>query len=236
MKELKELINEHQAVVTFDDGDIEILTDIAEVVELAQGQILFRERDPGDCVYLVISGAVDMFTCLNEDIEQTIMTVRSGGFVGALAMIEDETREISARVGEETKAYKFDRLKLHSLIIEEHVLGVKLLRLLADILSKRLRIALNSLRQNLEWTMQISGLASLDISQLIVDRVDIVVELVNGKQLCGIIMKAEDRPSGFELFLKTNDGNVHFIPYHAIVSTSLSVEAIKTDSNQSSSM
>lgn len=236
MKELKELINEHQAVVTFDDGDIEILTDIAEVVELAQGQILFRERDPGDCVYLVISGTVDMFTCLNEDIEQTIMTVRSGGFVGALVMIEDETREISARVGEETKAYKFDRLKLHSLIIEEHVLGVKLLRLLADILSKRLRIALNSLRQNLEWTMQISGLASLDISQLIVDRVDIVVELVNGKQLCGIIMKAEDRPSGFELFLKTNDGNVHFIPYHAIVSTSLSVEAIKTDSNQSSSM
>ncbi len=236
MKELKALINEQQTIVTFDGDEIEILATIAEPVDLAKGQLLFREQDAGDSVYLVISGAIDLFTNLNENLEQTIMTVRTGGFVGALAMIEDEIRDINARAAEETKAYRFNRDKLHSLITDEHGLGVKLLRLLNDILSKRLRIVINSLRQNLDWTLQVSGLAVLDIGQLIVDRVNIVVDLVNGKQLCGIIMKAEKHPSGFELFLKTNEGNVHFIPYHAIVSASLPVDAIKTDPNESTSM
>jgi len=84
--------------------------------------------------------------------------------------------------------------------------------------------------------MQVSGLASLDVSQLIVDRVNIVIELVNGKQLEGIIMKAEKHPSGFELFVKTSEENIHFIPYHSIVSASVPLESIKATLNDSSGM
>ena len=236
MKELKELLDQHHPVVSFDDGDIEILAEIAEFVEMVPGDILFREQDPADSVYLVIIGAVDLFTCFNENIDQTIMTVRTGGFVGIMAIIDDEVRDINARAAEKTKAYKFDREKLQSLIAEENSLGVKFLRLFNNVLGKRLHITMSSLRQNLEWTMQVSGLASLDISQLIVDQVHIVIELVNGKQLEGIIMKAEEHPPGFELFVKTSDGNIHFIPYHAIVSASIPLGLLKTNLNGSSGM
>jgi CRP-like cAMP-binding protein len=234
MKELKKLLDEHHAVVSFDDGDIEMLVEIAEQVELEQGYILFREQDPGDSIYLVISGAVDLFTRFNENLDQTIMTVREGGFVGILAIIDDKIRDINARTAESTKAYRFDRDKLQSLLAEENSFGVKFFRLLNDLLGKRLRIAIDSLKQNLEWTMQVSGLASLDISQLIVDHVNIVIDLVNGKQLEGTIMKSEEHPSGFELFVKTNKGNVHFIPYHAIVSVSIPLGSLKTNLNGSS--
>ncbi len=236
MNELKELLGEHHAVVTFDDEEIEILAETAEQVEIEPGDILFREQDPADSVYLVIFGAVNLYSCFNENIDQTIMTVRTGGFVGILAIIDDLVRDINARATEKTKVYKFDREKLQSLIAEDNNLGVKFLRLLNDLLGKRLHIAISSLRQNLEWTMQVSGLASLDISQLIVDRVNIVIELVNGKQLEGIIMKAENHPAGFELFVKTSEGNIHFIPYHSIVSASVPLESIKTTLNDSSGM
>ena len=236
MNELKELLGEHHAVVTFDDEEIEILAETAEQVEIEPGDILFREQDPADSVYLVIFGAVNLYSCFNENIDQTIMTVRTGGFVGILAIIDDQVRDINARAVEKTKAYKFDREKLHTLIAEENNFGVKFLRLLNDLLGKRLHIAISSLRQNLEWTMQVSGLASLDISQLIVDRVNIVIELVNGKQLEGIIMKAENHPAGFELFVKTSEGNIHFIPYHSIVSASVPLESIKATLNDSSGM
>ena len=236
MNELKELLDEHHAVVSFDDSDIEILAETAEQVELEPGDILFREQDPADSVYLVIFGAVNLYTCFSENIDQTIMTVRTGGFVGILAIIDDLVRDINARATEKTKVYKFDREKLQSLIAEDNNLGVKFLRLLNDLLGKRLHIAISSLRQNLEWTMQVSGLASLDVSQLIVDRVNIVIELVNGKQLEGIIMKAEKHPSGFELFVKTSEENIHFIPYHSIVSASVPLESIKATLNDSSGM
>jgi CRP-like cAMP-binding protein len=236
MKELKELLAEHHAVVSFDDGDIEALAEIAERVELEQGYILFREQDPGDSVYLVISGAVDLFTCFNENLDQTIMTVRTGGFVGIMAIIDDEVRDINARTAENTKAYRFDRDKLQSLIAEENSLGVKFLRLLNTLLGKRLRITIGNLRQNLEWTMQVSGLASLDISQLIANQVNIVIDMVNGKQLEGTIMKAEEHPPGFELFIKTSDDNIHFIPYHAIVSASIPLGSLQTNLNSHSGM
>jgi len=236
MKELKELLNEHYTVVSFDDGDIEILAEIAELVEMVPGDVLFREQYPADSVYLVIYGAVDLFACFNENIDQTIMTVRTGGFVGIMAIIDDEVRDINARIAEKTKAYKFDREKLQSLLAEKNSLGVKFLRLFNNVLGKRLHITMSSLRQNLEWTMQVSGLASLDISQLIVDQVNIVIELVNGKQLEGIIIKAEEHPPGFELFVKTSAGNIHFIPYHAIVSASIPLSLLKTNLNDSSGM
>lgn len=236
MKELKELLDEHYTVVSFDDGDIEILAEIAELVEMVPGDVLFREQDPADSVYLVIYGAVDLFSCFNENIDQTIMTIRTGGFVGIMAIIDDEVRDINARIAEKTKAYKFDREKLQSLLAEKNSLGVKFLRLFNNVLGKRLHITMSSLRQNLEWTMQVSGLASLDISQLIVDQVNIVIELVNGKQLEGIIIKAEEHPPGFELFVKTSADNIHFIPYHAIVSASIPLSLLKTNFNGSLGM
>jgi len=236
MTELKEILDEHHAIVSFNNDEIEMLGQIAEIVDLEQGEVLYQEQDTGDSIYLVVSGAVNLYTCLSENLEQTIMTVRSGGFVGAMAMLEDDVRGVNAKVTEETKAYKFDRSTLNQYMDKGHSLGIKLLRLLNDILSKRLRIAINSLRQNLEWTMQVSGLVSLNLSQLIVDQVNIEIDLVNGKQLDGIIMKAEEQASGFELFIKTNDGKIHFVPYHAIVSASLPVDAVTANSIESSSL
>lgn len=235
MKELKQLLAEHPSMVSFDDDEITMLAEITEVVEFPQGEVLFQETDPGDSIYLVATGAVDLYTSLKGDIEQILMTVRPGGFVGALALIDDGARDINARAAEESTAYMFNSQALNSLTTIHHSLGVKLLRLVSDILSKRMRILIASLRQNLEWTLQVSGLASFDISQLIIDQATIEIELVNGKQLTGTIMKAEDHPSGFELFLATDDGTVHFIPYHAIVSASLPGDAIKTNQNDSPS-
>lgn len=234
MKELKQLLEEHHPLVSFDDNEIEMLAGIAKLVDFPGGEVLFQETDAAESILLVLSGSVDLYTCLKGDVEQNLMTVRPGGFVGALALIDDGLREVNARAAEDTAVYVFDKLALSSLTAEQHGLGVKLLRLVADILSKRLRITIASLRQNLEWTLQVSGLASLDISQLIVDRVGIEIELINGKQLVGAIIKAEQRTSGFELFLATSDGNIHIIPYHAIVSACLPGNEIKSNLDQSS--
>jgi CRP-like cAMP-binding protein len=236
VKTLKELLDEHHTIASFDNGDIDILSGISKIVELEQGELLFQDQDSGDSVYLVISGSIDMFTRFNENLDQTIMTVRAGGFVGAMAMMDDEVRGINARAAEQTEVYKFDCGKLQLIIAANNSLSSKLLRLFNAILSQRLRIAMNSLRQNVEWTMQVSGLASLDISQLIVDQVNIVIHLVNGHQLAGVIVKAEEHPSGFELFVKTSDNNLHFIPYHAIVSASLPLDVMKSNPDSSFGM
>ena len=236
MNTLKELLDEHHKIVSFENGDIDLLLGISEIVELEQGELLFQDQESGDSIYLVISGSIDMFTRFNENLDQTIMTVRIGGLVGAMAMMDDGLRGINARAAEQTEVYKFDCDKLQSIIAADDSLSSKLFRMFNVILSQRLRIVMKSLRQNVEWTMQVSGLASLDISQLIVNQVNIAIHLVNGHQLEGVIIKAEEHPSGFELFVKTNDNNLHFIPYHAIVSASLPLDVMKSNSDSSFGM
>jgi CRP-like cAMP-binding protein len=235
MPELKQLLAEHLSVVSFDEDEITMLSEIADLVEFQEGEILFQETDPGDSIYLVATGGVDLYTCLNEDVEQTLMTVRQSGFVGALALVDDGARDVNARATEVSSIYKFDGQALNSLSATNHGLGIKLLRFVSDLLSKRMRLMIASLKQNLEWTLKVSGLATLNISQLIIDQATVEIELVNGKQLSGTIIKAEDRQSGFELFLATNDRTVHFIPYHAIASASLPSDAIKTNLDESTS-
>lgn len=224
MPDLKQLFAEHVSFV-FEDSEIETLSDIAVHGQYEKGGMLFEADDPGDSVFMVASGAVDLFTMINSDLEQTLLSVREGGFIGIAALIDDEAREINARVTEQADLYKFDTERLSPLISDGSELGVKLLKLVADVTTTRTRIALNSLRQNLEWTLEVSGLAGLDISQLIVDQVNIRIDLVNGKGITGIILKAEEHPQGYELFVKTGDGTLHFIPYHAIVSASFPLDA-----------
>ena len=235
MPELKQMLAVHLSMLSFDEDEITMLAEIAELVEFQEGEILFRETDPGDSIYLVATGAVDLYTCLKGGVEQNLMTVRQSGFVGALALIDDGARDVNARATEVSSIYRFDGQALNSLSAKHHGLGIKLLRFVSDLLSKRMRLMIASLKQNLEWTLQVSGLATLDISQLIIDQATIKIELINGKELFGTIIKAEERQSGFELFLATNERTVHFIPYHAIVSASLPSDAIKTNLDESSS-
>ncbi|MBT8355672.1 MAG: cyclic nucleotide-binding domain-containing protein, partial [Desulfofustis sp.] len=211
MADLKELFSTHTSV-ELEDSEIATLSDIAEQQHYEKGEVLFEADDPGDSIFLVASGAVDLFTIINGDIEQTLLAVREGGFVGIMALIDDGTRDINARISESADLYRFEKDSLSQIISDGAELGLKLLRLIADITSTRTRIVLSSLRQNLEWTMQVSGLAALDISQLIVDQVKIKIEMINGKNMTGTIIKAEEHPQGYELFDKTGDGTIHFIP------------------------
>ena len=228
MADLKELFSIHTSI-ELEDSEIETLSEIAEQKHYEKGELLFGADDPGDSIYMVASGAVDLFTIINGDLEQTLLSVREGGFVGIMSLIDDGSRDINARISESTDLYKFEKESLSQIISDGGPIGLKLLRLIVDITSTRTRIALNSLRQNLEWTLQVSGLATLDISQLIVDQVKIKIDMINGKNITGTIMKAEEHPQGYELLVKTGDGTLHFIPYHAIVSASFPLGAIGID-------
>ena len=58
---------------------------------LAEGQVLFREGDPSDCVFRVLSGAVDV---LREIDGEPILlgSVDAGQFIGEMGVVENRSR------------------------------------------------------------------------------------------------------------------------------------------------
>jgi len=62
-----------------------------DVVDVAAGHALFREGEPGDTMFVVLDGAVEV---VHED--RVVETIGAGGLIGELALIDTAPRSASA--------------------------------------------------------------------------------------------------------------------------------------------
>src|SRR5215831_15532256 len=62
----------------------------------AEGQVLFREGDPADSVFRLLSGSVDILRELDGD-PILLGTVGAGQFIGEMGVVENRPRSATAR-------------------------------------------------------------------------------------------------------------------------------------------
>ena len=68
----------------------------------AEGQVLFREGDPADCVFRLLSGAVDILRELDGE-PILLGTVGAGQFIGEMGVVENRPRSATARAASEVE-------------------------------------------------------------------------------------------------------------------------------------
>lgn len=66
-----------------------------------QGDIIFREGDPGDCMYAVCSGRVGVFAGFGTENEKKLAELKTGDFFGEMGLIENTTRSATVTVLED---------------------------------------------------------------------------------------------------------------------------------------
>ena len=80
------------------------LASIAEEIDCLAGDVIFRENDPADALYLVLDGKVG----LKRDGKE-IKQAGSQTAFGTWALFDDETRVVTATVKENARLLKIDR-------------------------------------------------------------------------------------------------------------------------------
>src|ERR1043166_2660465 len=70
--------------------------------QYAEGQVLFREGDPADSVFRLLSGAVDILRELDGD-PILLGTVGAGQFIGEMGVVENQPRSATARAASEVE-------------------------------------------------------------------------------------------------------------------------------------
>src|SRR5262249_57734876 len=68
----------------------------------AEGQVLFREGDPADRVFRLLSGSVDILRELDGD-PILLGTVGAGQFIGEMGVVENRPRSATARAASEVE-------------------------------------------------------------------------------------------------------------------------------------
>jgi SulP family sulfate permease len=131
-----------------DEREIAVFERLLERHELVHGEVLFREGDPGDRLYLLARGAVSIKVSLADDGRaRRLATFVPGVFFGEAGLIDGERRSADAFAkGEKVVLYSLTAQALDGAIREHPQPGVKFYRNLSREISQRLRTTSGALR------------------------------------------------------------------------------------------
>jgi len=208
------------------EDELAAVAGIMSETSVPTGELVFREDEHGDTLYVVLSGEVEITQRITEDIEKTLATIREGEAFGEMALVDPGDRSASARATKEARMLALVRRDFFELAAGDTALGTKVFLNLCLTMVERLRNANDSQRQAMLWGYQVSGATHLNFYRLISNDVAIRVELTSGKSVEGFVLKVEETKSGHELTLRDGEDCIHILPYHSIGQVMIRAEDI----------
>lgn len=113
---------------------IQLLRNEKDVIQVPAGQTIFKEGDPGDAMYVVLAGTVDIVHT-----GKTIDQVEAGSIFGEMALIDEEPRSASAVAKTDVQIARVNQQRFEFLVQYSPFFAVEVMRIMA----KRLRQRIN---------------------------------------------------------------------------------------------
>ena len=133
------MINYAPLFENFSLPEIRLMTHFMHTYRAEAGQEILREGEPGDFMMIVLEGRVEVFKQDRWNAPRVIATVEEGRTLGEMSMIDGEPRFATCVATEPTLIAVLTRESLARIILEQPILGAKILMELALMLSQRLR-------------------------------------------------------------------------------------------------
>jgi CRP/FNR family transcriptional regulator, cyclic AMP receptor protein len=103
-----------------------------EPLSLRKRQVAFLPGDPGDAVYLIMSGRVKISRVTRDGKELTLGYRAAGEMFGELCLFDGGPREEMAEVVEGADLLRVERAVFHEIVAQSPPLGAALARVLVD--------------------------------------------------------------------------------------------------------
>lgn len=137
---LVQLLRAGPLFASLEPRHLETLATFAQEVTWSEDQVVFREGEPDDRLYLVVEGlvALDIYVPVRGRV--TILTVGPHEVLGwSAAVPEVEKKMASARALQTTRAIAIDARKLYAACDQDHDLGYHVYRALSAVIASRLK-------------------------------------------------------------------------------------------------
>ena len=113
------------------DGDAEALRALGRVRRFPVGAALFNEREPGDAVFVLMSGRVKL-SCVTEAGREAVLGIREPGeLIGEMSAIDDAPRSATATTLEPVEVLTVSREAFVGFLARTPGVALVLLRMIA---------------------------------------------------------------------------------------------------------
>jgi len=121
-----------------DETERALILIIGQVRTFEAGQVIFREGDAGDGLYILIQGSVRI-SKQSASGEEALAILEPHAFFGEMALIDYAPRAADAIANETTELFFIPLKDLRALIETHHQIALKVLFALCEVLAQRLR-------------------------------------------------------------------------------------------------
>lgn len=125
-------------VPIFKDISKEAITKLAYIARFNQyleGSIVFKEGDPGDCLYIVASGRVEVFTRKDSGNEIKLNSLSVAEVFGEMALLDGLPRSATVKVSEKAILFYINRTDFNLFLMQNPDVALKII----ETISRRLR-------------------------------------------------------------------------------------------------
>jgi CRP/FNR family cyclic AMP-dependent transcriptional regulator len=137
--QMHDLIPRCPMLENFSRPEVELLAQFMSVYRAPAGTEIIREGDGGDFMLMLLEGRIEVRKRDRWNSPQVLASVDAGRTLGEMSMIDGEPRFATCIAAEPTVIAVLDRESLARIIVEQPLLGAKLLMELVLMLSHRLR-------------------------------------------------------------------------------------------------
>jgi signal transduction histidine kinase len=104
------------------------LEEAAQIKTFPAGQLIFKEGDPGDGIYVIIDGAVQISVVLGQAERRALTRLGPGEFFGEMAVLDNEPRSATVTAETDTRLYFIPSHDLWSVLQGSPLLATALVR------------------------------------------------------------------------------------------------------------
>ena len=133
--ELKSIVERIPIFKGFSPDQIEKMMSVSEERTVQEGEYLFNEGDPSTCMYILLSGGLQVLSISDTE----IAVITQMGVVGEMGVLTDQPRSAGVMANSNSRILCISRDALFSLIQEDGSMGFKVYQNVTHILCDRLR-------------------------------------------------------------------------------------------------
>ncbi len=109
-------------------AELDLVRSNSEVREVPANHVVFKEGDPGDGIYVVVDGTVQISALVGQEERGVLGRIGPGDFFGEMAVLDDEPRSATATTETASKLVFIPREKLLQMLEKSPRLSVRLVR------------------------------------------------------------------------------------------------------------
>ena len=156
--DVADFLREVQLFRAFSDADRDAVARALRERKLRKGQVLFRQGEPGEEMFLVRRGAIVVSKTVTPPVEQVLARFGPGDFFGEMSLFDHAPRSATIQAEADTELLVLDRASLQALIDADPRAAASFFHALVQVFIDRLRAAGDLVAEVTRWRLEATGL------------------------------------------------------------------------------